>query len=1157
MEDYISQITSYLWTQSWQIAVLVVVIAAAALALKSKSAHVRYLLWLIVLAKCLVPPLLTIPLAVLPEEKPAMALETMDTRAGELSALPSAPLTKAPVPILTERPASLTIRECFGFGWFLCTAVFILAASIKALRTNLWLWRERKPLPGELQTRITASLANLDFAIVPKVWLVDGIGQPFVWGFLRGSIYLPGDFVKADSAEHRRDVLGHELSHVQRFDAAVNILQVIAQAIFWFHPFVWWANKKIRAEREKCCDEMTIARLGAKAKDYSTAIVNTLIAEHESTRPVPSLAIAGPAKNIEERIKTVMKPGKKFYKHPSAIVVITILLLAALAVPTTLALTKRESDLRTPTTQNANLEILDVKFEPIRQGKNVVRVKIQNTSEEEQMFRIHIYTRSPDYGRSGVGWGTPFYERIKPKETKWTRFVFKIQGPITNATYIRLTFHNPGPAETFDEEKWWAQNQDRQTHLKKTTYKSSQLKKLRTDGKLPTPALKKYHEAIIAAFRQIQDHIKNGNYEQAWKLFTKDYQDAEYQHRADSLERFKKAMEPAHPIDSAFLWEKDDFLNLQPKAVVERDGVLTLTATSEDQSWTIEFVREDGQWKIDWIAGYRPRILQWQNWEERLLATMKKRSTKQFDIYYFKDSTAEKEIDQIAEQKEKGFQEVCRFLGKGSDVRIRMILFEDGQTKHRETGHQGMGWAYGNTIVEVYNEKEKLDPYHETTHVLMRPFGNPPALFNEGFAVYMSERLGAHALKNLGGGLAMIHQRVRGLKEQGQWIDLVELVTYTEIGSRESRPPISYAEAASFVKLLIDKYGKDKFLRAYKALENSDDKGVHKLNRDKLADIYGKSLQQLEKQWQDTLAASRSPNSFPTAVPEDTNAGKSLHQAAADGDLEQVKSLIAKGVDINARDKEGRTALTLAKENEHEEIVVLLRMHEAKEDLIKIDLFLLSTTDTREVKEFLERENLEPSHIQGDPNTRAYVLNAGQVEQLQELTRLNADYKVLMAPTLEVIDGKTANVSSSAKRDYVSGYSEPNRPSEEPKPIQESVEIRNRLQVIPRLLPDSQDTMKVYFEFEISQFTGYEKHMYKEKYPYEIPIIQKIAMAAHYQVASGETLLLCGWKITDKVDGRSVKKELLILIKNTKIEPENVQGGGEIVEVRRKNGAKE
>ncbi len=64
MANYCTQITDYLLTQSWQITALVVVIAAVTLALKNRSAHVRYLLWLIVLAKCLVPPLLAIVVAI-------------------------------------------------------------------------------------------------------------------------------------------------------------------------------------------------------------------------------------------------------------------------------------------------------------------------------------------------------------------------------------------------------------------------------------------------------------------------------------------------------------------------------------------------------------------------------------------------------------------------------------------------------------------------------------------------------------------------------------------------------------------------------------------------------------------------------------------------------------------------------------------------------------------------------------------------------------------------------------------------------------------------------------------------------------------------------------------------------------------------------------
>jgi hypothetical protein len=68
MNAYASHIGSYLFAQSWQIALVVGMVGLIVLALRNHSAHLRYLLWLIVLAKCLVPPFLTIPLAVLPEQ---------------------------------------------------------------------------------------------------------------------------------------------------------------------------------------------------------------------------------------------------------------------------------------------------------------------------------------------------------------------------------------------------------------------------------------------------------------------------------------------------------------------------------------------------------------------------------------------------------------------------------------------------------------------------------------------------------------------------------------------------------------------------------------------------------------------------------------------------------------------------------------------------------------------------------------------------------------------------------------------------------------------------------------------------------------------------------------------------------------------------------
>jgi internalin A len=354
VEPVLTHIADYLWTQSWQIALLVVAVALASWALRNRSAHVRYLLWLLVLAKCLTPPLVEVPLAVLPDRAPPAATPILSTTAPQEEVaqttvekrLPPTPTSAPPEPL------HLTTRQWLAVGWLAGVAVFASIALTKAARTILWLRRERRTLPRTSGDSFEETFRSLRVKRPPHIWLIEGVGQPFVWGFLRGDIYLPNRFAGIEDDEHRRDILAHELSHVLRFDAAVNILQIIAQAIFWFHPLLWWANQRIRREREKCCDEVAIAHLGAKPKDYSIAILNTLIQAQESTRPVPSLAVAGPVKNIEERIRAMLRPGKRFHTRPSLAVAAMIVLVAFVAVPTTLVLTARGQT--PPTIQSAD-----------------------------------------------------------------------------------------------------------------------------------------------------------------------------------------------------------------------------------------------------------------------------------------------------------------------------------------------------------------------------------------------------------------------------------------------------------------------------------------------------------------------------------------------------------------------------------------------------------------------------------------------------------------------------------------------------------------------------------------------------------------------------------------------------------------------------------
>ena len=276
METYLNEVVRYLAAQSWQIAVLTVAVAAATFALRRRSAHVRYLLWLIVVAKCLVPPLYVVPLrgaaaspaactpTVSAEEElgPSTLHPHLSTRIHSAST-ESVPLAGPAVDGMSAVAVGMAGRSS-GAG----AGVYLAMNLLRAVRGHCWLRKTRKPLPADVQDRVDEPPGAYGVRRLPTIWIVEASASRSCGVCCAGASTSRPAFSRFESPEHRRDILAHELSHVLRFDAIVNALQVIAQALFWFHPLVWWANQRIRQEREKCCDEMVIARLDAQPKDY-------------------------------------------------------------------------------------------------------------------------------------------------------------------------------------------------------------------------------------------------------------------------------------------------------------------------------------------------------------------------------------------------------------------------------------------------------------------------------------------------------------------------------------------------------------------------------------------------------------------------------------------------------------------------------------------------------------------------------------------------------------------------------------------------------------------------------------------------------------------------------------------------------------------------
>jgi beta-lactamase regulating signal transducer with metallopeptidase domain len=348
MEIELAGVFDSLWRQTWQIAVLFVLVAVTCRLLRRSSAHVRYLLWLLVLVKCLTPPVLNVSLPLL------SAPEAADSVLAEVSAAPviddEVAVTGVSFPgpevqaepdetaMLDEVTAAAPARALDFHGicvvlWIGGTVLFFLVMLARMIRLRRWLRRHRRPVSDTLRLEIEKLCRAIGLSVFPVVWELPGMGQPSVWGFVRGEIYLPSDFCEHGSVAQRRAILTHEFAHVRRWDAAVNSLQVLAQGLFFFHPLVWWANLKIRREREKCCDEVVLARLEITPRHYSASIVESLHTRTGSLELAPSLLFASSLNHLEERIRTMLEPNRAFLSRPTYFSCVVVLLLGLMVLP--------------------------------------------------------------------------------------------------------------------------------------------------------------------------------------------------------------------------------------------------------------------------------------------------------------------------------------------------------------------------------------------------------------------------------------------------------------------------------------------------------------------------------------------------------------------------------------------------------------------------------------------------------------------------------------------------------------------------------------------------------------------------------------------------------------------------------------------------------
>ncbi|MBK6496431.1 MAG: HEAT repeat domain-containing protein [Gemmatimonadetes bacterium] len=314
-------------------------------ALHKAAAGVRHLVWLVAIAAVLLLPALSrwmpLDLPVLPAAA-SVATVTPPTT-GEAIINTAAPSQTQSTPTVTTSAATAGITmPSLGtmlIGLWAVVAVLLIARLIHGTLAVQRIVRNAQPLADDdWNDRLYDVADRLGIARAPRVVKSESIHVPFATGLLNATIVLPAE-CDTWTPGQRDAVLIHELGHVRRRDLLGHTLGRVACAVYWFHPLVWTAARRLRDASERACDDLAI-RLGSRPSEYAEHLLQIVTAVGRS--PVPSVALAmAQRKEFEGRMLAILDPALRREAPPrwqvasitGALMAMSLLVAAAAPAP--------------------------------------------------------------------------------------------------------------------------------------------------------------------------------------------------------------------------------------------------------------------------------------------------------------------------------------------------------------------------------------------------------------------------------------------------------------------------------------------------------------------------------------------------------------------------------------------------------------------------------------------------------------------------------------------------------------------------------------------------------------------------------------------------------------------------------------------------------
>ncbi len=139
----------------------------------------------------------------------------------------------------------------------------------------------------------------------PRLLCSESVKMPFACGLLSPCIILPAES-DGWNLERRRAVLMHELAHIRRRDLLGHTLGRLVCAVYWFHPLVWTAVRRMRIESERACDDLALT-CGLKATSYAEHLLDIVSSVGKTRTPAIAIPMAH-RREFEGRMLAILDP---------------------------------------------------------------------------------------------------------------------------------------------------------------------------------------------------------------------------------------------------------------------------------------------------------------------------------------------------------------------------------------------------------------------------------------------------------------------------------------------------------------------------------------------------------------------------------------------------------------------------------------------------------------------------------------------------------------------------------------------------------------------------------------------------------------------------------------------------------------------------------